>query len=242
VLLALVVLELARGHRPNELQFAVMLVAVAFVLSTNIPKLVDGVHDPRTRSAIARAELGAVELAKGVVDPHFNLEKYAPGAQTPIQAAWYLAAVERWGSPADTPAGIARRPESTREVVDNVLADAMRLAVTPAATTSSAGRGRPPAVAPGAHRTDRSGACVRLQPRRSPGSYDLTLHAPAVLVSATGGKADLALRRFAERFTVPLGPAQAGSTVRIAFPPDSALLPWHLRIVAPGSVTACSAT
>jgi hypothetical protein len=173
-----------------------------------------------------------------VVDPHFSIESYSQGA-APIAAAWYLAAADRWGSPADTPEEIERRPEATRELVDAVLVDAMQLAAT--RTTSIHRAGTAPdvsAVRGGSVARNRS--CVRLDAGSASASVDLVLRRPAVAVTAGGGAARLLLRRFADRFRTSLGVVAAGSTVRVALPPDPAPAPWRLRIRGAGVVTACS--
>jgi hypothetical protein len=236
VVLCLVLLEVAKGHRPNNLEFALMLGALGFVLVTNIPKLVQGTRDPRGKSALVRPELGAVELARNVVDPYFDIENYNFGA-APIHAAWYLAAVQRWGSPADTPAQIARRPESTRELVDEVLVAAMRLKPQPVMTAKRAG---PPPDVSSSRGVSRAGSCVRLGGSGHPSSVDLTLRAPAIAVTSGDASTRLALRRFADDFAVSLGRVDPHSTVRVAFPPDPAPEPWRLRTTGSGPVTVCS--
>ena len=229
----LVLLEVTRGYRPTNAQFLLALVLLGIVLAVNVPKLVDGTRVPRKASATLTPELGAIELARNVVDPYFTITR----SDTPIVAAWYLAAVDRWGSPADTPAQIARRPEQTREQVDADLVAAMR--IRPRPVTKPTPAGSPPSVS-SSRMVSPHGNCVRLGRKGQIDAFNLTLHAPMLAVRTGSAPARLAVRRFADNFAVSLGRVGPHRTARVAFPPDSAPEPWRLKITGPAGVEACS--
>ena len=72
-----------------------------------------------TWSDYVRGEEAAVDLARDHVSPAFEPEDPAARPAVPfhglrIPAAFYLAIADRWGSPAYTPAELARRPAAVR--------------------------------------------------------------------------------------------------------------------------------
>jgi hypothetical protein len=236
VFVALVILEAARGHRPNPGQFVLLCVFTAAVLAFNVPKLVHEGFDLRQPSSVLPSELAAVELARNVVDPYFTLSS----SGVPIVAAWYLAAVNRWGSPADTPAEVSRRPEATRELVDTTLASAMHLRTVLVRGIPKSGA--PPRATPVGTGTTRAvGSCVRLASDGERGVFDLEPRSQAVSISTEHTPAHISIRRFADRFAVRLRDARPDSTVLVSFPPDADPQPWWIRIQALGPVTACAA-
>jgi hypothetical protein len=224
VAVLLVASDAARTVHFSRLGLTVLFGACAISLTTNLALLRDGAASFRDRySAPVRADLAAVELARDRVDPEFNPVAGEPALSvTPFPAGEYLAAVDRYGSPAFSPAELAREPESVREGADQVLARALDLEL------------------------DRSGArpvgkrCQRIR-RGAPGEA-ITFELPtggARVRTRGGASATAGLRRFAEQPSIELGKVRPGETAALEVPPDASPTPWRMSIAAARSVEVC---
>ena len=122
VLLALIIAESRRGVRLTAPVLATAGVVGALALAGNISAFDGGEHYLRTGSQTVSAELGALELAHGVVAPGFVLDpRWAPQ----VIAGPYFAAVHAIGSTsAWSPAEIRSGPQSARAAAVGVLARA----------------------------------------------------------------------------------------------------------------------
>ncbi len=203
-----------RGVKGN-LPTAALLVVAVLTLPHNLGEMKTGRSDLRYTSGIVKAELGAVEISRGTVDPAYSpemVEFYA------VPAGLYLAAIDRYAdSPADTPAQITAAREEERRDADNVLVEALPVALRPApASAARSCRGRE--VTDGA-----------LLPRRG-----------VVITAGAAGPAVAGVRRFADAFT-KVGTVPSGASRLLAPPRDLApSVPWHLGLSEPGAV-ACPA-
>jgi hypothetical protein len=119
VLLALIIAESARGARLTAPVMAIAGVVGVLALAGNISAFAGGTHYVRTGSQTVSAELGALELARGVVPPGFILDpRWAPQ----VIAAPYFGATRAIGSTsADTPAEVRRAPAAVRAAAYSVL-------------------------------------------------------------------------------------------------------------------------
>jgi hypothetical protein len=248
VLVLLLAVELARGVVLPRPAAIVGGVVVALVVAGNLGDLRAAAGELRAESALTRARLGAVELARATVDPRHVVE--LPGFPLlVVRAGPYFAAARELGSPAATPAQLANGPEPARIAAD---AELLRIAgarlLVPAPASLRVGK-RPrgeAAAAPPRRGTSRGGedavargddACVAVRARaRSP-----TVPRGGLLLVARGGPTAVFLRRFATAF-----PARSQATVRrgagvvlLRLPPDRSPRPWHVRLAGPGRVTAC---
>jgi hypothetical protein len=115
--------------RFSRLGLVALFAACAFSLATNIALLRDGAASIRSGYATpAQAELAMLELARGDVDPGFDPFADGPGGgliESP--AATYLAAVDRYGSPAFSLTELEGQAESVRQEADRTLAGALDL-------------------------------------------------------------------------------------------------------------------
>ena len=238
VLIVLVLAEVVAAPRVTARAGAVLAFVLAIAAVANYGALRDASRTLQDRSAYLAAELGALELAGRDVDPAFRpSEKWAPE----ITAGRYFAAVDRYGSPADSPEELASRSDPYRQAADRVLAKALGSAQEPPALGAAAAA--PPAVemAVGGSAASK-GSCVSFSPTALAGVLELRSVGGAIVVTASGDTpVEARLRAFASTF--PQGRSflvRAGSAQRIPLPRLPGLPEWHLRIDANDRVTACS--
>lgn len=257
VFVLLAVFELARGHRPRGPVLLIVGVLAAASVAANWGNMRDGAHLIRAYSDYVAPGLGALELARAEVAPGFRPE---PNRAPDIVAGRYFDAVDRWGSPADSPEQILRRGEGPREAADIVLQQALRLRL--AAPVPAAGPPPEAAAAPQGEATI-TGSCLRFEPAGGLSAIDLTLPPGGMRVAAGPEPVVIQLRRFGAGFlangAVPGATTfansrqafgrellsastfqvQPGRTRTLRIPPDSAPTPWSARLSTAGRVTAC---
>jgi hypothetical protein len=198
-----------------------------------------------------------MELARAEVAPGFRPE---PNRAPDIVAGRYFQAIDRWGSPADSPEEILRRAEGPREAADIVLQQALRLRLGPAVPASGPA---PEAAAPPQGEVATRGSCLRFTPAGGLSAVDLTLPPGGLRVAAGPEPVVIQLRRFGSGFlangAVPGASTfanarqafgrellsastfqvQPGRTRTLRIPPDRAPTPWSARLSTAGAVTAC---
>jgi len=202
---------------------AVTLVVVGF----NLVPLREGRDFFKEQTVLTRADLGAIEIAAGSVEPGFRLPPEIAGTSflNEIEAGEYLSAVREYGSPAYTPAEIADAPEAGRKQADLVLANALPVSIEAGAPAVAAAGGRCAAVPGGA----------------GPGTPPVRLRPGVTTVELPpGGPGTIRLRRFAvaEYPLVSEGVA-GGSTTRLSVPRDRSPRPWLLLVEAAQGATIC---
>ncbi len=200
---------------------AVGAAVVALAVLSNINFLDQSAASYDRTSDLIKADLGAVEIARDTVNPDFVLTTSIAGTgYVHVGAGAYLAAVDDFGSPADTPAEIAVAPEEAREAADRVLAGALGLRVAPAASV---------AAGPGCTRVDAGAAPAPIQV--GPGT--LSVH------GIGSANAEIRLRRFATQ-SFPIGAGEvSGSPVQIVIPADRSDVPWQVQLSGSGDVVLC---
>jgi hypothetical protein len=207
--------------------------AVALLLAFQIGDLRRGADRLRDHGDFVSAGLGALELARERVSPGFQPE---PTRAPDVSAAAYFSATAAYGSPADSEAEIAERPEDARQAADIVSLHALRVALAPAGPAA---------------------ACERVS-----STEELELPEPG-LVIRNRGKTPVAvrLRRFADGFAVgapgrekfpvsyfrplltpPALTVEPGAEALLAAPVDRARAPWHVRLDGGGGMVACTAS
>jgi hypothetical protein len=218
--LVLIAAELLRGVKPGRWGSVAALALACVALGSNLSALASGYRFMRVHADNARADLGALEIARGVVPPGFRLVPAV--AQDPflpdVTAGRYFGETDEHGSPAWSPAQIVAARGRARQAADSVLVAAHRVRPAPAR--------RP---------TSRSG-CQRL---RAPADT----HLPAGGLTVTNlGDAPLGIgvRRFAppER-PRRLGPLAPRATIRLAVPPDRVRIPWRLTATGASTLQVC---
>jgi len=222
-LLLLITSELLNGMRPRQGALLVAAaIAVAAIVSNSF-SLHDGFLGYRDGSRAERADLAALELARGTVAPGFGLSR---SSGTPfdkiVGAGAYFTAADRYGSPAYTPKELAASPAFARGSADSVLASAERIRL----------RGDDVRTPPGL-------ACRDLVPAAGTPGTTTTLEPGSFSLSTIGpSSAILGLGRFRrDRPSAQLGRLGAGRTRRLRIPTDPSPLRWGLYVI--GAVRLC---
>jgi hypothetical protein len=224
--------EMARGRRLRPMLLPVLAAGVAIVLVTYLPDLRGGAQALNRLGEIDRSALAGLDLARGVVTPSFD-----PAVATApelgnlylshVVARPYFAAVDAFGSPADTVPELEREPPEARAAADEVLAAALRLTPRPATGPSVDCQ----VLAP----TPGTGIAVATVPR---GGFTIATHQTQPV--------ELRLRRFADGFgplSVSLAALAGGARTSVQIPADTAAVPWHMQVSglqAPGQLCALS--
>jgi hypothetical protein len=210
--------EAARGLRFRRGALVLLYAITALALGANLARLRDATHFYRSFATSLRAQLTAVDLARGRVDPTFVVQPPAVFS-APVKAGPYLAAAERAGSPGYSPAELTHQDEGTRATADRVLVEALRIAVAPA---------RP-------HESVRN--CRHLS---GPGSALIVRVKPPGVRLGPSTAGVLALGRFATVAAVPVGSLQARRVVDLRIPADRSKRPWRAVVTpAPASLVVC---
>jgi hypothetical protein len=236
VFLLMIAAELLRGIRLPRLAVAGGCAAGALIALSNVFVLRDAYHAYRNTSDLIRADLGALEIARGGSRLPIRLtEPVAGTAYVGVDSTTYLAAADEHGSPADTPAELAAAPEPARIAADRVLGLALGVSFGPATAAPPPTGPAPELAGPAAARTRVGGSCIVVD---RPGAI-LRLPPGGASVQAGGAPASASLRRFADSFSpagVRLGP---GGTAVARIPPDAAAVPWELAVRSTTPATVC---
>jgi hypothetical protein len=238
VFVLMIAAELLRGVRLSGAAIAVSYVVGAAVVIANVQVLRDADIAYRNTSALIRADLGALEIARDrIVVPVTLDEQVADTAYVPVSSSAFLRVADEHGSPAYSPAEIAAAPEPARVAADKVLARALGVSFAPVRTSPRPSGPPPTVVGPPGSRARAVGSCINVDP---PGAIlSLPPGGASVQASPRSGVV-VALRRFASASfpiaAAPLGRGQAGA-VRI--PTDRAGTPWELALRSRGPTTVC---
>jgi hypothetical protein len=210
VLLVLLMVELAPRRLPQRLSargVGVGLAAATVVLVGQIGLFLDGGKFFRDWARFVPTSLGALELARDHVDPAFRPD---PVRAPDVEAARYFDTIEQFGSPADSPAELMRRPEDARQNADSVLSAALRIGFVRAGRPTEPGD-LPQTTSPvGTART--SDGCLRFAPEAPRGSVEIRLPRTGIwLRSAAGANAEVRFRRFGAGY--PFGDEPPGKAL-----------------------------
>ena len=239
----LLVAELAQGVRIARGAGIVVAAAALFAIVANLGDLRDGARYLTAQSEIARADLGALELAHDSIPPGYVATRLPGYPLVVLRADRLLAAADQLGSPAAGAAEIETLTEEARAAADGELALIHRAALRTAGGPAGSETPAVDAVSGGAATT--AGHCVRFRAdaaRAGDASPELqiTLPSAGLRLSASDGPATVSLRRFAAAFpSTPLGTVAPGASAVLRIREDHAPVPWHVRIAPQGHVTAC---
>jgi hypothetical protein len=227
--LVLFAAELFRPVRLSRALLATVAAIGVLVVGANLSSLNEGYKFLRKETALARADLGVLEIGRSNIDPGLQLTEEIAGSSFlhPVTADAYLQAADRHGSPAYSAAEIAAAAPELRRAADGVLAAGYGLGLGETDAT------RPP---PGA-------VCERLDVNLDGSLRELELTGSEVQVSNVGVEAaEIGVRRFAPSgLPVILGNLPAGFSARFAVPEDSVPRPWYLTVAGGSPVRACAA-
>jgi hypothetical protein len=240
----LIAVELARGLSLGGAPAVVVACAAGLVIVSNLGDLRIGARYLRSQAPVARADLGALELARTQVPAGYIATSF-PG--TPfifIRADRYFAAAAAAGTPAFSPADIAGAPEPARRTADAELVSIHRVVLRPG--RGGAGADAAPAVeASTGGDAGARGGCVRFRPAAAgpaepAAKLELTLPPGGIVLTATGGSATVSVRRFAATYPEqPLGRLAASGSGVLRIDADRAPQPWHVRVAPEAGVAAC---
>ena len=238
----LIAAELARGTSVSRRAAVVVTAAVAVAVVSNVGVMRDAARYLEGQAQSARADLGALELARSRVSPNHVLEHFPGFPFVLIRAGRYLATAWELGTPADTPSEIAREPEGSRRVADFELIADLNLALRPATAGTRLGSApRADAVTGGA--VTVRGSCIAYRPAGAepPGTanaVDVRLPANGLLVKAQGGPVTVSVRRFGDQWR-PVGRLEASTGATLRIEPDASPLPWRARVAPADRATLC---
>lgn len=213
ILIVLVAAGALAGRALPARALALAGVVASVAALTNLTPLQEGAEARRVSADALLTRLGAIEIARDSVDPGFM-------AEPAIDARGYLEAVDRWGSPAYSPAELAARPEGVRAGADAALLAALPLRSESAPAARGCTEPAPPA--PGA-------------------PVDVPLPPDGLtLVPRGGGPVEVRVRMFAELF--PNGPTVTveGGPRRLVLPAGRGRPPAQVRITPGDAVGLCA--
>jgi hypothetical protein len=226
ILILLLAADLLVGVRIGRRTLIAAAVATVAIVALNLVPLFEGGEYLEEQTVYARADLGAVEIARETVPAAFGFDPSFSGTISliNIKAGKYLALVKEDGSPAYTPSELADAPEFGRRQADVVLAQAL-----PLTTETVPGPLRPP-PGPGCRRIAAGSGAPELALK--PGTTTVEL--------PPGTSGGLFLRRFAHSYPLAVRNVAAPSTTTVTVPPDRLSRPWRLRLSAAQGALVCS--
>jgi hypothetical protein len=202
-------------------------------IGPNIAQMKEGSSWEKEQSVLTRSDLGALEIARDTVPSSYSLyqvETTGTASLNLVLAEKWFEAVDRWGSPADTPAQIEEEGEGGREHADLVLAEALPIGTTVQAggLASAAPEGKACTTLLGADELGKE-VQVPLGPGRT------------TVEVGSGAPAQIRLRRFAtETFPVAIPGGNAEETTVIEIPPDRASQAWYMHVEAAQTTRVCT--
>ncbi|HLJ04446.1 MAG TPA: hypothetical protein VKT31_13455 [Solirubrobacteraceae bacterium] len=243
VLVLLIAAEALRGIRITLGAQIVATVLVTAAVISNIGIVRSAAQAQRARSAVTMAELGALDITRGQVAPGFMPSDFIFGV---VQAGPYFQAEDALGTPAASPAAIARAPDGVRAAADRQLIAIHRIALTPANSMTSSPAAAPPHVdASQGLAAAASGPCELVTapaftPAAGAPAVEVTVPPQGLLLEVRSVPATLQIRRFADAFE-PLGTLEPDQPALLRIAADRAPQPWHIRVQPGGALRICSA-
>lgn len=231
IFVLLMATELLRGFRWSRKALVVGGILVICAIGPNLAQMKAGGRWEKEQSVFTRADLAALEISRRTIDPSFSLgsvQVTGTASLAIVEAGKYFEAVDRWGSPAYSPAELAAAPEVGRHYADLVLSQAL-----PLSTETEQGK------------FDRGGGgenCLTVSADASAPKGGIALSPGTTRIEvAPGPEAKFTLRRFAAaEFPVPTTPAPGESTTLLRVPRDRApAYPWYLHVDAQQPVRVC---
>jgi hypothetical protein len=227
----LMIAEVLRKWPLSRKALWVAAAVAALAIGPNIAQMKEGSSWEKEQSVLTRSDLGALEIARDTVAPTYSLlsvESTGTASLSLVEASKWFEAVDKWGTPADTPAEIEAEGEGGREHADLVLAEALPISTTIAPGGLSAA---PPSGA----------ACVTLPGGGASAAKQVPLKPGVTTVEVAPGAAPaITLRRFAAEAFPVVAPGEGGKTTTIEIPADRATQPWYLHVEAGQTTRVCT--
>jgi hypothetical protein len=238
----LLAVEMARGTRLPRGAAVLLGAAVAAAILSNLAVLRNTARFLQDQAQLAKANLAAVEIGRPVAPRDLVLTHFPQFPGIVIKVGPYLAAEKAIGSPAATPAQLARQPKAARRVADLTLIDIHRLRLQP--TRRGVRPGAPPTVEAAAGGTVvRRAACVSFVPAAvtpvaAAHQLDVIVPSSGLVVTSQGGPVTVSVRRFADE-PLPVGRLAASASTVLRIGPDLSVRAWHARIAPTDRATVC---
>lgn len=225
-LLILFAAELFRPVRLPPPALATISALALVAIGSNLSVLREGYHLLHRQSALARADLGALDIARGRIGADFRLTE--PAAGTPflggVTAGAYYRERDQHGSPAYSPAQIAAAPPDVRQAADRVLVNGYGLRLVEAPFPARLG-------SPDCRRLDAGFDTGPLWTVSAPEGARITNVGPTTVT--------IAMRRFAPaELGSQLGTLGSRFSATLGLPEDRLATPWRLG-ASGGTVEVC---
>jgi hypothetical protein len=217
ILIAAELLRPLRLGRPATLA-ALALAVVAF--GSNLTVLASGFRTMRDFADDTRADLGALEIARGAVPRDFRLVEAVTSDRflRDVTAGRYFEETDAHGSPAWSPERIGTAGDKPRQSADGVLVAAYRVRLAPA------------------HRPAARSGCRVVEPHADVGLP----RGGAVLVNRGDAPLQIALRRFAPAdLARRLGRLPGRAAARVAIRGDGVSVPWRVTTSGRPTLQVC---
>jgi hypothetical protein len=229
VFVLLMAVELLRGVRFSSKGVLAAAAVAVCAIAPNVAQMSEGADWLQEQTVLTRADIGAMEIARRTVPDSFalgSLETTGTASLAVVEAGKYFEAMDRWGSPAYSPAELARAPQPGRHYADIVLGQTLPLSTrTQLETYRQNGTARC---------VDLAGGSANAELQLSPGLTRIEV--------APGPQASFSMRRFAtDEYPVTTEGAPGESTTLLRIPRDRAPQPWHLLVQAQQTARVCPA-
>ena len=241
LLILLVALELARDVSVPRPAALVVVALAGLAMASNLGVLRTAARYLRIQAEVARADAAALELARPALAPDAVAGGFPGTPFIVVRAGPYFAAADALGSPAFSTAELMAAAPVARATADAELVRSGAVVLGARGRTPAAGTSPHVDAAAGGTAVAR-GPCVRFRPsgESAPG-LELTVPPAGLSLSAAGGPATVAVRRFGDSFVEPpLGRLPPATPVTLRVRADRAPQPWHVRLAPDARVTACS--
>jgi hypothetical protein len=241
VFIVLVLAEVFRGARLSPRATLVVGGLTAIALVSNLAPLKDGLTMVEGQSELARAELAAIEIAEGTVDPTFALTPEIAGTATltPIDAGSYLEAVREHGSPAAKLSELPSLGPGARKEIDAVLINALPVKIEGEAGDLGGSAAGPAPVAEPAAGISADGSCLEIAAGSAAGGVGVTLQGTTSFEIGSGPAATLGLWRYGDEPAAE-ETLEGSNTTLLKIPPDRSNSLWQTRLTGAGPITACT--
>jgi hypothetical protein len=246
VLILLMLVTLTEGMRlPRWWGWAASAV-LAVSLVANVAGMRTAGTFFRAESDYNRAELAALEAARGTVSPDFvpetGMTTLLPHEDLHFTAGEYFAAIDQFGSPALPQDQLPGAGEAERELADQVSARAVRAGLRPSSAEGPPGAPPPRVEQATGGVVHTEGGCVSFRTRPATVS-EVALRVPRghglVIRNLPGEGLKISLARFADSPTVVLKPVHGNAALDI--PADRSPVPWRVFIETSRGIVACTA-
>jgi hypothetical protein len=244
VLLVLIAAELIHGVELPAVARVLIVLAALLASFSNLGVMRTSAAYLRSRAAIAKAEVGALNLSQSLAAPSYIATAFPGYPFVAVKATDLYAAEREFGSPGFTASQLASGPAPARSQADTEMVTIRQLRLRPGPIAGARRRsGAQLPVDPGSSgRVTSRGTCLIFQSEPvGPGEQSqlqLTVPRRGLAVAAPRGTASVGVRRFGDRF-LPVGSAPDGTTATLLIAPDGLAQPWHLQLSSTGRASVC---